>query len=222
MQELKPMKLKIIIKQKIHTRGFILPLTLLVCSIILIISSGISTVLSKELYFSRISRESQLAYYAADDAMMCILMIDNQYIDPATGQGIFPYDSVADPINSMQLTLNKVNLVRQSRGLNQLNLNDIKCATVPVFNQLDQNSGGSDFKVDATPFSHTFFGGQTETGRLSTLSMKMDLGNGTYRCAKVKVYKTAKYRQIIVRGFTSCDNSRQPIERAIINTTEVK
>jgi hypothetical protein len=63
----------------------VLPLTLIICVIILTISAGISIILAKELYFSRLSRLSQVAYYAADDGMMCATMIDDKYIDPDTG-----------------------------------------------------------------------------------------------------------------------------------------
>ncbi len=215
------MKFKIIKINKKSVRGFILPLTLLVCSIILVVASGISAILSKELYFSKISRESQIAYYAADDAMICAIMVDNKYVDPATGSGIFPHDSdpTADPTNSMQQVLNKVNLNRQYRGLNSLSLNDIKCATVAIF---DTSPSGANFTSVVSPVPRVNSGGESETEWISTYSMRMDLGDGTYRCAKVKVSKTNKYRQIIARGFTSCDAGAHPIERAIVNTTELK
>jgi hypothetical protein len=51
--------------------------------------------------------------------------------------------------------------------------------------------------------------------------MRMDLGDGTARCANVTVNKTATYRQIISRGYNTCDaGSSRFIERAVINVTE--
>ncbi|MDB5260607.1 MAG: hypothetical protein JWN37_838 [Candidatus Nomurabacteria bacterium] len=192
--------------------GFILPMTLLVCTIILTISTGISIILTKELYFSKLSRESQLAYYAADSALMCAIMIDDQYTDPDSGIGIFPYNTTATP----QTVLDKVNNQRQARNLPSLTLSDIKCATSAIFS-------GANSSITYEPFNRSNSKGDLESGQKSTFSMKMDLGNGQYRCATVLVYKTSTYRQIVARGFSSCGNETTlPIERAIINTTEVK
>ena len=193
-----------------RSRGFILPMTLLVCSIILTVATGISVILAKELYFSKVSRESQLAYYAADDAMMCAIMVDDQYVDTESGIGIFPYNALSDnPLEDVLLVLDKVNIERQSRNLSSLVLNDIKCATAPIF--------------DNTISSITFTPDLVSGGMTSIYSMRMTLGDGTYRCALVSVYKTETYRQIISRGFSSCGGgASKPIERAIINTTEVE
>jgi hypothetical protein len=54
---------------KHKTKGFVLPLTLLICMIMLMIATGISIILAKELYFSKLSRLSQIAYYAADSGL---------------------------------------------------------------------------------------------------------------------------------------------------------
>lgn len=195
---------------KKKVRGFVLPLTLVVCVIILTIATGISIILAKELYFSRVSRLSQVAYYAADSGLMCATTVDDQYIDPDTGAGIFQYNTLV----TSQDVLTKINNARASQGLGVIALNDIACATAPVF-----DSTISDFSL--APFSRVDSAGNTEVGESSSFNMKMDLGNGEYRCAKVMVNKTATYRQIISRGFASCDTGLfYPVERAIVSTSE--
>ncbi|MSR71518.1 MAG: hypothetical protein EXS50_02535 [Candidatus Taylorbacteria bacterium] len=211
------MKKLLNIISKLKTKGFVLPLTLLVCSIILTIATGISIILTKELYFSKLSRESQLAYYAADNAMMCAIMIDDQYIDPIEGIGIFPYNglrpSASEVSTDMDAVLAQVNLSRQNRGQGSIVINDIRCATSAIFD--NQLSG-----FTTVAFNHA--NDDTSPGIKTGFSMKMDLGNGTQRCANVIIYKTKKYRQIIARGFASCAGTAHPIERAIVNTTEIK
>lgn len=212
------MKFLIKIKQiKNINRGFILPLTLLVCLIILMIATGISTILSKELYFSKISRESQVAYYSADNALMCALVVDGKYIDPVSGLGIFPYNGLSTNTTAdMQAVIDKVNIDRQARGFSLITLNDIKCGTVSIL-----TPSVSSFAT--VPFTRTNSAGVVENGQKSSFSMRMDLGDGTFRCASVLVYKTQNYRQIISRGFSSCgDSTSRLIERAIVNTTEVR
>lgn len=190
-------------------RGFVLPLTLIISVIILTISAGISIILAKELYFSKLSRQSQAAYYAADSGLMCALMIDDHYIDPTTGIGIFQYNNLV----TAEASLANINAERGARGYPSLTLNDIKCATSAVFNAAE--SGYS-----LAPFSRVDDAGNPESGQTTTFSMRMDLGDGTYRCATVLVNKTSTYRQIISRGFASCATAGQvPIERAIVNTT---
>lgn len=210
------MKLKIFKKLRSNKKGFIVPLTLLVSFIILTISTGISVLLTKELYFSKLSRESQIAYYAADNAMMCAKMVDDQYIDPVSGLGIFPFDGLVDPNTYMQSVITSVNSDRSAHGFSGISLNSIKCATSAIF---DASISG----FTTLPYTRVNSVGVTENGKESTYSMKMDLGDGTFRCASVLVYKTALYRQIIARGFTSCVvGSPSRIERAVIDTSDVK
>ena len=191
-------------------KGFVLPLTLIVCVIILTIATSISIILAKELYFSKLSRLSQVAYYAADNGLMCATMIDDQYIDPDTGGGIFQYNTLV----TSQDVLNKINSARTTQGLSAIALNDIKCATSDIFDATKTN-----FAV--TSFSRTDSAGNPESGQTSTFNMRMDLGGGEYRCATVSVNKTSTYRQIISRGFASCDSVfSYPIERAIVSTSE--
>lgn len=184
-------------------KGFIIPLTLLVSFIILTISTGITLILSKELYFSRLSRQSQVAYYAADDALSCTIDIDDKYIDPSTGLGIFPYKDSSGKIIYPQDVLDKLT---QSGGTIPP-LKDIKCATSDIFSNISYK----DFSIDG------------KSGVTSNFSMKMDLGDGAFRCADVVINKTELYRQIIARGYTSCDkNSPSRMERAIIDTTVIR
>jgi hypothetical protein len=201
---------------KANARGFILPLAMLICTIVLIISSGITVILAKEVYFSRLSRQGQLAYYAADNGVMCSLMIDDKYVDPDTGYGIFPYDQLtqADPNQAISDTLTKVNINRQVKNLSSLVLNDITCAASPIFD------------VALTGFAVTNFDrvnslGATERGYSSSFSMRMNLGEDTYRCASITINKTSNYRQIISRGYASCYGGQtQTIERAVVSTTD--
>lgn len=189
-------------------KGFILPLTLFVCMILLSIATSISVLLAKEIYFSRITKLSQVAYYAADDGLMCAAMIDEKFVDPDTGLGIFPYDA----ITTSQSVLNKINTERTNAGLAAITLNDIECATSSVF---DPAITG----IVSTPKTFNV-GGSNQNGMSTTFNMKMDLGGGEYRCATVSVNKTPSYRQIIARGFAHCGNlSAYPIERAVISTS---
>ena len=187
-----------------------LPLTLVVCVIILTISAGISIILAKELYFSKLTRQSKVAYYAADNGLMCALMIDDHYVDPATGIGIFPYNNLV----TTQSVLDKINAERVERGYAAITLNSIKCATSEIF-----NTTVSGYAV--SPFTYINPEGGQEVGQTATFSMRMDLGDSTYRCTKVSVNKTSSYRQIISRGFASCDTAGlTPVERAVVNTSE--
>ena len=191
-------------------RGFVLPLTLVVCAIILTISAGISIILAKELYFSKLTRQSQVAYYAADNGLMCALMIDDHYVDPATGIGIFQYNNLV----TAQSVLDSINAERQARGYSAITLNDIQCATSEIF---DSSATG----YELTPFSYVNSGGIAESGLTTKFSMRMDLGDGMYRCANIEVNKTPTYRQIISKGFASCSTTGTfPVERAIVNTSD--
>lgn len=203
------------LNKKRGIRGFVLPFTLLICSIILSIATAISVILVKELYFSKVSRESQIAYYAADNGLDCAVTVDDTYVNPATGLGIF--ESVSTTQASDVLAI--VNEERQARGLTAITLsggNSIKCATSEIFNVSTNGFITQDF-------SRTNSLGNVESGRTSIFTLHMDLGDGTERCAKVTVNKTSTYRQIISQGYTTCPGGvYPPIERAIVNETEIK
>jgi hypothetical protein len=191
-------------------KAFILPLTLVIITITIAVTTGISIVLIKELYFSKLSRESNIAYYAADSGLSCGVYTDDAYVDQATGIGIFQYNDTITPTN----TLASVNSYRASRGFPPLTLNDIKCATSQIFNATSTG-------YTVTNYAHTKSNGTIDTGKTTTFLMTMDLGDGTTRCAQVVINKTATFRQIISRGFNTCNlTSSTLIERAVINTTE--
>ncbi len=218
------MSIKIFLKNKIKgdskKKGFILPMTLVVCSIILAISSGISIILLQGMLFSRLSRSSQIAYYTADVGMMCAISIDDSFVDSQTGIGIFPYDpneviTATSTLGNISGTDNgTVNFWRVADGLPGLALSDVKCASAPMF------ASSAEFKVE--PFSRLLKDGiTTENGKSSTFKMKIDFSDGTYRCAVVTVSKTSSYRRIISRGLTSCTNTGSfVLERAIVNITQ--
>lgn len=209
------LKLKFKLKS---SRGFVLPFTLLICVIILTISTTISSILTKELYFSKLSRESQTAYYAADNGLMCATSIDDSYIDPDTGLGIFESGAA-----TAAQVLVKVNAERAQQSLDPLTLyggnNPIKCATSEIFNP-DISTIGFNVK----PYNRTNSLGDYETGNSSIFTLHMDLGGGAMRCAKITVNKTPNYRQIISQGYAECPGTRvkYPVERAVVSETEVK
>ncbi len=213
--------------KKIVTRvspGFVLPYTLFICSIMILITTSVSSILIKQLYFSKLARQSQAAYYAADNAILCTAMIDETYTD-IDGIGIFPYKKdpvAATPIDDMEDVLDYVNDHRVAGGYSELagSLNDIRCAQSDIF---DTSPLTSEFTVSPTIFSRLLPDMVTiEEGRTSTFDMKMNLGDGTFFCAKVTVNKTATYRQIIAQGYALCDRPEGSVERAVINTTIIQ
>ncbi len=202
--------------KKKNPKGFVLIYTLFVSTIMLLITTSISVSLIKQIYFSRISRQSQVAYFAADSAVACTISVDDTYVD-AGGLGIFPYDSTSlDPLLDMQNVLDYVNSIRSFRGLELVpTLNSITCAQSSIF-----DDSVNDFTVSTTTFSRpTDIAPFFEEGKTSTFTMRMDTGDGTYRCARVTVNKTPTYRQIIAQGYASCDSTGGTVERAIVNVT---
>ncbi len=211
---------KIILQSKY---GFVLPYTLFICSIMILITTSVSSILVKQLYFSKLSRQSQVAYYAADNAVLCTAMIDETYSD-INGIGIFPYATTTNNYQSeaeliMNDTLTYTNSHRMAGGYSSLatTLHDIQCGQSVIF---DPSPAYSAFEVSTTTFEHILLDGFTvEEGRTSSFKMKMNLGDGTFRCARVTVNKTASYRQIIAQGYAFCDRPDGSVERAVVNTT---
>jgi predicted transposase YbfD/YdcC len=205
-------------------KGFILPFTMLISTLILLVSGSALTLLTKQLYFSKMYKQSQTAYYAADDAMTCAIDVDDTYSD-ADGLGIFPYSTTTDATAYINNVITYFN-ARQVLPALPITLDQIKCAQSDIF------TGASAFAVATTTFMHTFSDGRIEDGKTSTYTMHMDLGpdpadtdptNGIshlYRCAKITVNKTLSFRQIISQGYAQCDNPNGSIERAVVNTTE--
>lgn len=209
-------------------RGFVLPFTLLICAIMLLISVGISTVLMKQIYFSNLGRESQSAYYAADNALACTIAIEDTYTSPS-GDGMFPSDPLklitTENINDMSVKLDSINALRAANEPPLMplaaTLTDIKCAQSSVF---DTDTDVSDFTVLPTPFhreipAHDSVPATTEDGVTTTFKMKMRIDGDIYRCAKVTVNKTVTYKQIIAQGYSRCDKPSGSIERAVVYST---
>lgn len=200
--------------KKRNTQGFIMPLTLVLVALILMVSSGITTIIGKELFFSRLARDSNTAYYIADTAMECATFLDDTFVN-ADGLGVFEYPPFG--INTATSTLEFVNINRQrpassgGLGIPVLNMTDIRCASVAVF-----DSNISDFQVEEGLASD----GVTPSV-ISSYTMVMDAGDGKTSCAKVTVNKTATWRQIISRGFNTCNfGGSNVLERAIVSTSE--
>ncbi|MBP6948619.1 MAG: hypothetical protein KBC41_03240 [Candidatus Pacebacteria bacterium] len=208
-----------------YRQGFVLPFTLLIAGIMLLISVSISTILIKQIYFSNLGRDSQTAYYAADNALTCVLAIEDTYTYGISG--IFPYDTTIltteAHLANMQDKLNSINSLRALsqtplKSLAEL-VDEIRCAQSDIFN----TAGDSQFTVADEDFilkSET--GVDLEVGQTSSFNMKMRLSDGTYRCARVTVNKTATYKQIISQGFSRCDRPEGSVERAIVFRTEIE
>jgi hypothetical protein len=198
---------------KNKNRAFILPLTLLITTVILAVATGISSILLKQMFFSRLSRESLAAFYAADSGLACAIYIDDAYVDQATGIGIFEYDPTLGAGVWTQTVFDSVNDLRFSRGIPLITtVDNIKCATTPIFIVASSSISVSDFSSTGGPAD----------GRTTTFDYSMNLGDGTNRCATITINKTENYRQIISQGYNTCNKgSMNLIERAVINTTEI-
>lgn len=206
--------------------GFVLPFTMLISALILFIVSGAMTRLSKQFYFSKIQKQSNIAYYAADDAVACIISVDDAFVG-ADGLGIFPSSATLDLVNDANTYINDiftyVNNQRTSNGQASIpSINDIRCASVSVF---DPSLSGPRFTISPTPYQYnTTVNGLpvTESGVTVSTKLKMDIGGGNFRCALVTVHKTLSFRQVISQGYADCDNTINSIERAVVSTVFVQ
>ena len=225
-----------------NPQGFVLPFTMLITVLILFLTVSSMTLLSKQVYFSRLSKESQVAYYAADDAIACATSLDDSYLG-ADGIGIFPYSSTTNlgifhsgsPSYVSYKYIDTV-LASTSERLTAASLaigggvitvatsgpNAVMCSQSPIFDT--DPASVSAFATSSTDFVYHFINPAThvpevEYGQTSTYKMKMALGDGTFRCAKVTVHKTPSYRQIIAQGYSSCNINITSVERAVVNTT---
>lgn len=206
----------------VRLKGFVLPFTMLIATLVLFVASTSSTLLSKQIYFSKLYRQSQAAYYAADDAISCVVAVDDTYT-AEDGLGIFPSSTTTPAETYIANVITYTNAKRADAGLPAITLGDIKCGQSALF-----DVGTSSFKVAPANFEYHSPTAGIEEGKTVTFTMKMDLGvdpadltgtNHLYRCAFVTVNKTPSYRQIISQGYSSCDNRNTAVERAVINTT---
>lgn len=202
----------ITLKRELGSKGFILPFTMLIVTLVLLVVTTGSNTLAKQLFFSKIYRQSQAAYYAADDAVSCAIAIDDGYIG-VDGYGIFPGGTSEEPSSYIENVLINVNSYRLGAGLLEIDLEEIKCAQVAIFDPLV-----SDFEVSSTDYQHNGPSG-LETGKTSEFTMKMPVGDDTFHCAKITINKTPTFRQIIGQGYSSCGGGVDTVERAVVNTT---
>lgn len=199
-------------------RGFILPFTMLISTLILLVTGSVLTLLSKQLYFSRIYKQSQTAYYAADDALACAIEIDDTY-QGSDGLGIFPSSSTTEPWAYMNAVLAYVNarrdlMIPPPAPLHIASLDDIECAQSAIFKVSE-----SDFATSSSYYVRYLTPSGVEYGITSIYMMRMPLTGGASRCAKVTINKTPSFRQIIAQGYALCDSPNGSVERAVVNTT---
>jgi hypothetical protein len=186
---------------------------MLISTLILLVSSSVLVLLSKQLYFSKIYKQSQTAYYAADDAIACAIKIDDGY-QGADGLGIFPSNTVTSADIYINDVLTYVNGRRLADGLPIITLDSIKCAQSAIFDQtVSHFATGTDF------YAHYSSLTGWEYGVTSIYDMRMPLEDGAYRCAKVTINKTQSFRQVIAQGYAKCDDPNGSVERAVVNTT---
>ena len=102
-------------------------------------------------------------------------------------------------------------------ALSAVALTDIKCGQSAIF-----DVAVSGYAVSPTNYTYNSPSNGPELGKTSTFNMRMPLGDGTFRCAKVTVNKTESFRQIIAQGYAQCSNTSSAVERAVVNTTVVE
>lgn len=215
--------LNVLIKKfkKVSRKAFILPFTMLICVLILLVTSTSMTLLSKQLYFSKLYKQSQSAYYAADDALACAINIDDTY-QGVDGLGIFPSDNNKDTDVYMKEAVTYVNekrLAIDPSATDPITLDTIMCGQSYIFKTGPISDPDAYSQFATTTFERNYGGPTPETGVSSTYFMRMDLGGGVKRCATVTVNKTQSYRQVISQGYSHCDNINTSVERAVVSTT---
>jgi Tfp pilus assembly protein PilX len=207
-------------KKGLRRGGFILPLTMLLMTLILLVSFGITSIIVRQARFSRIIKDSLIAYNAADMAITCTSFIDNTFTNSSTTNGIFPTDRNAYPIGNETAEINDtiavINLGRDTRALPRLpnGSDDLTCGGKRIFNT-------SDTQISYSAFTYTKSDLSTENGKTSTFNLKIPLSNGDFRCAKVIYNKSQSFNQIISSGYSNCDASaKSRVERVIISSAE--
>ena len=219
---------------KSFNKGFVLPFTMLVSTLILFITLGTMTLLSKQLRFARQDKKSRIAFLVADNAIACAIDVDARYVS-SDGLGIYPYSSTTNSVTSLggspvygyiTTVLAYTNTKRKIANplATDITLPDIKCNQSLIFD----TSPASDSKFTVLPDDYKYryinpISGlaEIEYGLTSTFNMRMPAGDGTFRCAKITVNKTESFRQIISQGYSECNNPTGAVERAVVDTTVV-
>ncbi len=212
------------------TQGFVLPFTMLIAVLVLFVTTGALSLLSKQQYFSKMYKHNQVAYYAADDAISCAISIDDAYVG-TDGLGIFPSSSTTPttPLLYIDNVLAYVNLTRTP----PVTKTNLRCGQSQIFAAGGDPSFNPNFIITNNNFIYYFTNPvtslpDTEYGVTSSYNMQMDLGldpsdvtgiQHLYRCAKVTINKTQSFRQVIAQGYSSCNGTGNTVERAVINTT---
>lgn len=219
-------------------RGFVLPFTMLITVLILFVTTGALALLSKQQYFSKIYKETQAAYYAADDAISCTITIDDTYVS-SDGLGMFPSSSSSPStyIYGVPTYVYSVLSYVNAKQGTSMTLSDVTCGQSPIFTTSTVAPYfNPQFTVQPADYQYHFISPVTglpeiEYGQTSTYNMHMDLGvdpadslgiTHLYRCAKVTVNKTASFRQIVAQGYSNCSGTNNAVERAVVNTTIIQ
>ncbi len=225
-----------VVCRSVALRGFVLPFTMLITVLVLFISTGALALLSKQQYFSKLYKETQAAYYAADDAVACTTVIDDSYVS-SDGLGIFPstptdQNGAIAYIDSVLAYMNDPN--RRDVSATPLTKENVTCGQSQIFAAGGDPVYNPNFTVSPTPYIYNFYNPQllapdTEQGVSVSYNMKMDLGldplditRRLYRCAKVTVNKTPSFRQIVAQGYSNCNGTGNSVERAVVNTTIIE
>lgn len=128
-----------------NSRGFVIPFSLMISTIILTISLGVSFILVKEISFSKINRDSLLAYYSADEALYCAKYLDTWYRDTTqpTPPNLFPLNS--DTLNATLgiYGLNKDNVTCDGSTLGDLSITGCSGSGCITTYRMTMDLGGS-------------------------------------------------------------------------------
>lgn len=194
--------------------GYILPLAMILSTLIMLVSFGITSIIVRQARFSRIMKESFIAFNAADLALTCTMFVDDNYYRPSLPSGFFPVDRAtytsASTSDELAAAVSEINTEKASRGLPSIALNDIGCGSVAIFDTT---------KTNATSTDYHYSGSVEEDGKKTTFNLKLPLSNGEFRCASVIINKTQSYRQIISSGYSNCDPyDPNRLERVIVSS----
>ena len=107
-------------KNKTKSAGFTLILSLIVVSAILTVGFGVSGIIIKQMIFSSIGRDSDVAFYAADTGIECALYWDKEKA----------FDSTTYSIDCANITINGSMVASTTSFI--LNFSNSSCVSVLV------------------------------------------------------------------------------------------
>ncbi len=172
-------------------RGFVLLFAVLISSILLSIGLGMFSIAYKELLLSTTDRESQIAFYAADTGMECVLYWDLVHPDVSTPWSLFG----ATYASSTELAIDSATYAAECAGM---------IINKPV-------------GVDDGTWESTYIGDEiVTTFQLPNISV----GEMCAYISVTKRYNAALLRretEIISRGFNTCEpNAPRRAERELL------